>query len=252
MRILTILILTLSLPVTSLALNSEQQDAVAQKTRQIADKAADKASEAKQAATDLKKQVEEKAEDVKENLSEEAAPKSKKKPAEESIEIGDARVSKTFHSKGNNLVLNGAGTRTKFFMDIYVAALYLKKPSTDADAVIKADEPMAIRLHIVSSMINSERMSDSTRDGFVRSTNGNIAPIEDDIDELITAFADAVEDGDVFDLVYLPGDGVTVYRNGEAKSNVKGLNFKQALFGIWLSDDPVQSHLKRKMINSDD
>lgn len=168
---------------------------------------------------------------------------------EESIEVGDARVSKIFHSQGHNMMLNGAGTRTKFFMDMYVAALYLKSPTKDAQAVVDADEPMAIRLYIVSSMINSERMSDATRDGFVRSTQGNTAPIEDEIDDMIEAFADAVEDGDVFDLVYLPEEGVTVYRNGVEKTNVEGLEFKQALFGIWLSEDPVQDSVKDDMMN---
>ena len=116
-------------------------------------------------------------------------------------------------------------------------------------AIIDADEPMAIRLYITSDLITSERMANSTRDGFVRSTDGNIAPIEDKIEELIKAFKDDIEEGDVFDLVYTPEAGVTVYKDGDVESSVQGLAFKKALFGIWLSDNPIQKSLRKALVN---
>ncbi len=165
-------------------------------------------------------------------------------------EIDGIDVDETLDVAAQTLVLNGAGVRSKFFLDLYVAALYLNQEEKDADAIISADKPMAIRLYIVSDMITSKRMADSTRDGFVRSTHGNVAPIEDKIEELIKAFSEEIEEGDVFDLVYTPETGVTVYRDGEAESNVKGLAFKQALFGIWLSDNPVQTSLKKALVRN--
>lgn len=162
--------------------------------------------------------------------------------------VAGVDVADTIAVNQQELILNGAGIRTKFFMDVYAAALYLPETNRSADEIIAADESMAIRLYIVSGMINPNFMSDSTRDGFVRSTGGNLAPIEADVEELITAFQGSIEKGDVFDLVYEPASGVTVYRNGEAKSNVEGLKFKQALFGIWLSADPVQGRLKENML----
>jgi len=35
------------------------------------------------------------------------------------------------------------------------------------------------------------------------------------------------------------------------KVQVPGLAFKQALFGIWLSDDPVQDSLKEAMLGDE-
>ncbi len=148
------------------------------------------------------------------------------------------------------LVLNGAGMRTKFFHDIYVAVLYLPEPSSDAEAIIAADAPLNIRIYIVSDLITGERFAESAMDGFVRSTHGNLEPIRSEVDAMIATFRNALKNGDVFDLVYLPEEGVRIYRNGEQLELVPGLAFKQAMTGIWLSDDPVQTRLRDKMLGN--
>merc|ERR1712000_664187 len=89
-------------------------------------------------------------------------------------EINDIDVDDVFEMGDQQLVLNGAGARSKFFLDVYVAALYLKNNQTDAQQIVDADEPMAIRLYITSDLITSKRMAGSTRDGFIRSTDGDI------------------------------------------------------------------------------
>jgi hypothetical protein len=61
-------------------------------------------------------------------------------------------------------------------------------------------------------------------------------------------FQEEIKEGDVFDLVYVPGEGVHVLKNGEQKDTVGDLEFKKALFGIWLSDNPAQKDLKNKML----
>jgi hypothetical protein len=162
--------------------------------------------------------------------------------------VNDVDVADKIQVADQSLTLNGAGVRSKFFLDLYVGALYLNNHSADANATVAADEAMTIRLHITSSMIDGEKMSEATLDGFVKSTGGNLAPIQTEVDSLIGAFRDAVEDNDVFDLQYVPGQGVSVIRNGELKVVVPGLAFKQALFGIWLSEDPVQEGLKEEML----
>ena len=86
-------------------------------------------------------------------------------------------------------------------------------------------------------------------DGFVRSTHGDLSGIKSEVDVMIETFRSSLENGDVFDLNYVPDVGVEIYRNGEKKEVVPGLAFKQAMFGIWLSDDPVQGHLRDDMLS---
>lgn len=97
-------------------------------------------------------------------------------------------------------------------------------------------------------MITSDRMTEATLEGFEASTNGDMASIQSDIDQFMAVFKEEIKEGDVFDLVYVPGEGVKVRKNNEDKGIVGGLEFKKALFGIWLSDEPAQNSLKKKML----
>lgn len=148
----------------------------------------------------------------------------------------------------SRLALNGAGLRTKLFMDLYVGGLYLVQKNQDAKKITEADEPMAIRLNIVSSLITSEKMEAAVREGFAKSTEGNTAPIMTQIEVFISVFKDRIDKNDVYDFIYLPGSGLEIYKNSNFRSLIQGLSFKQALFGIWLSDRPVQKSLKEEML----
>ena len=85
-------------------------------------------------------------------------------------------------------------------------------------------------------------------EGFNKSTGGKTAAIADKIEMFKSGFSDEIVKQDTFDLVYQPGEGVEVIKNGESKVTVDGLDFKQALFGIWLSDNPVQKSLKKALL----
>ncbi|MFP4284799.1 MAG: chalcone isomerase family protein, partial [Desulfovermiculus sp.] len=149
------------------------------------------------------------------------------------------------------LQLNGAGVRNKFFLNLYVGVLYLEVPSDKGREVVSADEPMAIRLHVLSKLITSKRMEEASREGFVQATNGDIAPIQERIEEFISLFKyEEIVKGDVFDFVYRPEKGIQAYKNEELMSTVKGLDFKKALFAIWLGHDPIQESLKAKMLGA--
>ena len=164
------------------------------------------------------------------------------------IEIGGINMPESIETGQTKLMLNGAGVRTKFFMDLYVGGLYLKEKSQDSKAIIEADEPMAIRLHIVSSMITSKKMEKATRKGFKNATGGNIEAIKVQIEEFISVFKEEIKEDDIYDLIYVPGKGVEVSKNNESRSIIKGFPFKKAMFGIWLSDKPAQKSLKKAML----
>lgn len=149
---------------------------------------------------------------------------------------------------GKTLVLNGVGVRTKLFMKLYFGGLYLTQKNKDAAAIIAADEPMSIRLVITSSMISPDRMKAATLEGFQIATQGNLAPIQPQITKLLNSFDKGVGPGDIYELINMPGSGVHVVRNGKLVEKISSLPFKQALFGIWLSNKPVQANLRAQML----
>lgn len=147
-----------------------------------------------------------------------------------------------------NLVLNGQGTRDKFFIDLYVGGLYLKEKSSDYQTIIDSDSMMNIKLHIVSSLITSKKMEDGTREGFTKSTEENIEPIKEKIETFLAVFLEEIKENDIYDFLYIPSTGVQIYKNSELKETIAGLEFKKALFGIWIGKDPAQSSLKEDML----
>lgn len=146
------------------------------------------------------------------------------------------------------LALNGAGIRKKLFIKLYVGSLYLATQSSDANAIITADESMMIRLNILSGLLTQKKLTKALKDGFKNSTGGNTAPIQSEIDQMLELMQEKIVPGDIYALAYEPGVGTHVLRNDEELSIVPGLAFKNALFGIWLSDKPAQASLKKAML----
>ena len=52
---------------------------------------------------------------------------------------------------GKSLVLNGIGLRSKMFVKVYVAGMYLEQKSSDAAAIMKSDSPKRIVMHFIYS-----------------------------------------------------------------------------------------------------
>lgn len=164
------------------------------------------------------------------------------------LDIAGVKLPDSMPVAGQELKLNGAGIREKWMFDLYVSGLYLQVPTKDAKTVIAADDNQSIRLHIISDKITSEKMAAATMEGFENSLGGKTDALKPKIDEFIATFKEEIKVGDIFDLTYVKGEGVHVSKNGKEVKTIAGLDFKQALFGIWLSDSPAQESLKSEML----
>ena len=108
---------------------------------------------------------------------------------------------------------------------------------------------MAVKLNIISSLVTSDRMKDAIIEGFKKSTGNKTAPIQAKIDRFVKLFSlSPIVKGDVFDNVYTPSGGVQISKNGKVLDTIDGLDFKTALWGIWLGNDPVDKDLKKGML----
>ncbi len=150
------------------------------------------------------------------------------------------------------LNLNGSGTRMKAFVhSIYEAGLYLPAYSQDAKKVVSADELMAIRIKITSGFVSRSALLDSLNEGLDKSTRGQSNTIQAEKEKFVACLNEEVQKNDIFDFVYAPAKGLYIMKNGNIKGIVPGLKFKQAFFGIWLSDTPADSRLKQALLTGE-
>jgi len=150
--------------------------------------------------------------------------------------------------QGSTITKNGQGTRIIFFMKVYEGSLYLETKNSNAQEIISMDAPMAIRLDVTSEMVTAEAMKKALSEGLKKSTGNNTDLINKEIIQLSSSFNSAVSSGDHYEFIYLPDLGTHVLKNSELVELIKGIEFKKAFFGIFLSDDPIQKNLKKAML----
>ncbi len=165
-------------------------------------------------------------------------------------ELEDVEMPEMLVVKDTPLVLNGAGVRNVMFLKFYVGGLYLKEAMTDQQAVMEADEPMAIRLHLIDD-VDQKTMKKACLNGFKNATGNNLEPIQDQVDRFLECFSEPIKEGDIFDFRYHPDYGLEVYKFDELQDTMQDVKFKEAMFGIWLCDKPADKGLKKDMLAGD-
>jgi hypothetical protein len=169
--------------------------------------------------------------------------------AQTQLEVNGVTVPRKIEFQGKTLQLNGAGGRSKMWLEVYVQALYLSQLSQDPKFIIDSDTEMAIRIEITSSMVSSNKLTKAMNSGFEKSAGSNLEELRPRIEQFKALLSDAITEKDVFVLGYNPLDQtINVYKNEVLKGKVSGFDFKKALFGIWLSDKPVDDTLKNHLL----
>ncbi|PKG80965.1 chalcone isomerase [Colwellia sp. 75C3] len=168
--------------------------------------------------------------------------------------VSDVEIAESIPFEDKTLLARGAGIRSKFFIDLYVASLFSeeyidssKLSATDSYKVIHHPNINAIRLNIVSGLITSQRMLDSIEQGFELATDGKSKEIDAHIIEFISVFDSPIKKQDQFTFISEPGLGVHVLKNNKPLISINNEAFRQALLSIWLGSDPVDTDLQRDM-----
>lgn len=149
------------------------------------------------------------------------------------------------------LVLNGAGIRSKFFIKVYVGALYLPARTRDADAVLRHTGPVAMHMYFLHSEVAKEKLVKAWNEGFEANLDAaERARLGARIERFNGLFR-TVHKGDVIRLDYLPGTGTTVSINHETRGVIEGEDFMQAWLRLWLGREPADAGLKQGLLGAD-
>jgi len=164
------------------------------------------------------------------------------------IEIPD---SVSLPDNGTRLTLNGAGVREKFFMDIYIGALYLENRMHDPAAILADTGHAGILMHFTYSEVSQEKIIAGWVDGLEANlTEERMQAIRPRLEKFNTLFR-AVVRGDVIRIDYVPDSGTQVRINGEWRGSVAGNDFFRDLLRVWLGSSPVSKPLKYDMLGQD-
>lgn len=165
-----------------------------------------------------------------------------------SAEVGGVRVDDKTSIAGQELMLNGAGIRTRLVFKVYVAALYLPRRASELPAVL-AQAPRRIQLTMLREL-SADQFVDALNEGLeANNSPTELAAVKAQTDQLLgimKAFKE-VKEKDVIALDFV--DGATrISWNGDTKGSISGAAFNQALTRIWLGDKPAQPDLKQALL----
>ena len=165
-------------------------------------------------------------------------------------EIKGVEFPETITIENDEASLSGVGVRKKLWVDVYAIGLYHNESTTIAKKIIQSKKPMGVRIQILSRFVAKTKFLDAAQEGFEKSTHNHTKEIKTKIEYFLSLLDENFTYGDVCDILYHPDTGVKVYRDGELQWVIKGTKFKEALYGIWLSDQPVDKDLRYSMIGT--
>lgn len=165
-------------------------------------------------------------------------------------EVAGVRLEEIAKVGDTDLVLNGAGVRTKLFFKVYVGALYLPVRTADAKAAIADPGPKRVMMRMLRDL-DSESLVSALNEGLEKNhTQAELKALEPKIKELTTLLtADkTIKTGSVIFLDFLPGQGTRVSADGKVRGSVAGDDLYRALLRVWLGERPADADLKNAML----
>ncbi len=165
-------------------------------------------------------------------------------------EVGGVKLDDKASLGGKDLVLNGAGIRTKVVFKVYVASLYLPAKAATLAGVLAAN-PRRVQLNMLRDL-SADDLAGALADGIKETSSAEQAGAVKAQTEQLLAILKSVgqaKTGDVMTLDFVGGE-TRISFNGQAKGTIAGEPFNAALMRIWLADKPVQADLRKAMLGA--
>lgn len=149
---------------------------------------------------------------------------------------------------GTDLTLNGLGLQKATFLrvDVYVAALYVPKVSSEPDALIHSVGPQKLIVHFVRGVGVDDVRKQWTRD-FTHAAPDRPASLMQRVATLNSWLSD-VRKGERFTFVRHPGQGIEVIVDGVVKGIIPGEDFSRTFMSIWVGAAPPSADLRRGLL----
>jgi long-chain acyl-CoA synthetase len=168
--------------------------------------------------------------------------------AASAVEVAGVAVPDKAQVAGRELVLNGAGLRTRAIFKVYVGSLYLPKKATTSEAVL-AQAPRRVQLNVLRDL-SADQLIGALDDGLKANTTDeeyrSLATPLGEMAAIMKSFGQAKE-GSVVTLDFI--DGAThIGLDGKERGTIAGEAFNVALTRVWVGEHPVQEDLRKAML----
>lgn len=169
----------------------------------------------------------------------------------QAAEVAGVTVADKVRVGTSDLVLNGAGLRTRFFFKVYVGALYAREKTSNVATLVDTVEPRRMVLRMLRN-VDANTLREALEEGLKNNISApELAELKPQIDQLTTLMTGIgkVKKGDAVTLD-LTAEGVSVGLNGEVRGKIPGSGLARALLKVWLGDRPVDASLKQALLGN--
>jgi hypothetical protein len=154
----------------------------------------------------------------------------------------------TIEVGGTQVHLMGMGLRKKLWFKVYVASLYLEKPTQDPAQVIASDQVKRVEMHMLRELERG-KIIEAVQEGFQRNSAQDMPRLRERLDKFLKIIPD-LKGGDTIVITYRPGRGTFIKAGGGEEIALEGKDFADALFSVWLGKFPVDDGLKNEMLTN--
>ncbi len=165
-------------------------------------------------------------------------------------DVDGVNLPETLRLGGRDLVLNGAGVRTRFFFDLYVAALYLDQKKNSSDVILSEGGASRVSLHLLRDISGETLLGMFFKAIYRNLSPSELAAVDPQLKQFSAYFSmmGEAKEGDVLTMDYLPGKGTEINFNDVNIGVIEGVAFNNALLRVWLGKKPAQESLKKELL----
>lgn len=171
----------------------------------------------------------------------------------QAAEVGGVKLEDRTKVGASDLVLNGAGVRTRAIFKVYAIGLYLGEKKPVAADAIGAPGAKRVAIHMlrdVDAATFTEALVDGMRPNHDEATMKAFEPRIAQLSSIMSELKEAKK-GMMVLLDWQPGSGTLVSVDGKARGKpIAGEDFYRALLRIWLGERPVQDDLKKALLGA--
>lgn len=152
-------------------------------------------------------------------------------------------------TQSKKLQLIGAGTRVKWFFDVYVMAAYQSNKSCDTATLINSDDDRYFKITMLRD-VSAEKMGGALEEALSNNLEkDSTAQLKDQVKKLKGYFKPDLKKGQVIEFSYEKTKGTTTLVNGKTVGSlITGFPFSQLLWRSYFGSKTCCSTLKSEVL----